>query len=1075
LVGLQLAKCMDTLSAQLTHKLAAIGCQHPEQAARNVELLASGETARSQLEAILPALLTGLRRVPDPDLALNYLERFHQAVLDRRFLLGLYRDNPRILHLLLTIFGSSQFLSDILVRHPQLFEWLLEPGVVRRPKGKEDLRDEALQVVSGARSLERKWDALRRLKVQEILRIGLQDLVGRQPLAGITEELSNLADVILEAAYLICHAELSQRHGVPTLTDGSGHTRVCPFVILGLGKLGGRELNFSSDIDLVFVYEGEGETAGIPGSGGVRPGRISHQEFFRKLGEMLAKGVGEVTLEGHLYRVDLRLRPEGRSGGIASSLRSCEIYYEAWGQTWERQMLIKVRPVAGDHLLGEKFQHLVVPFVYRQYLDFGALEEIRAMKERINLVVAQDKRARRNVKLGYGGIREVEFLVQGLQLLHGGKNPWVREANTLRALHRLVGQHLLADADYETLVRAYIFLRRLEHRLQILHDRQTHTLPDSPRELAILARRMGYQSPEHSNPVASLLGEYERHTEAVRGLYDAFLQATLPRDEAPEETADPVALFFSADLPVEELRGRLAPVGFEDVDRALRNFQAIREGQPFAHTPPQARRALAQLGPALVAALQDVPDPDLALTTFERFIASLAARTTFVALLAELQGLVGLLVRLFGTSEFLSATLLRQPELLEALLAPEPAARHGRESVAAELRRAILAAGSGSARLDALRRVKKAEELRIGLQDILEHADVTETHRGLTHLAEACLTAALRIAEEDLTARFGAADPPGFAIVGLGKLGGQELGYASDLDVVFVYREDGTTTGPERISHIEYFSKLADRITKVLTSITQEGSAYRVDARLRPGGQKGELALPLAAFETHFSRLAELWERQAYIKARPVAGDSEVGAAFVERTHRAVFEGDEPPDLGARIHAMRCRMEVERAGAGTKGAHVKLGSGGIVDIEFLVQYLQLRHGRSRPNLRTPNTLEALRVLAADGLLGSGEATVLEESYRFLRRVENRLRIVADLGVNTLPAAPGKLEKLAKRMGYRPRPEAGAREQFLEDYRAQTVRVRGIYNRIFGTSGESIAPPGETGCPGPGAATPVEGA
>jgi glutamate-ammonia-ligase adenylyltransferase len=414
------------------------------------------------------------------------------------------------------------------------------------------------------------------------------------------------------------------------------------------------------------------------------------------------------------------------------------------------------------------------------------------------------------------------------------------------------------------------------------------------------------------------------------------------------------------------------------------------------------------------------------------------------------------LVRLFGTSEFLSATLLRQPELLDALLAPEPAARHGRERVAADLRRALLGAGSGSARLDALRRVKKAEELRIGLQDILDQADVTETHRALTHVAEACLEAALRIAEQDLAERFGAADPPGFAIVGLGKLGGMELGYASDLDVVFVYRQDGTTTGPERISHTEYFSKLADRTTKALTSITQEGSAYRVDARLRPGGQKGELALPLAAFETHFSRLAELWERQAYIKARPVAGDPEVSAAFLERTHRFVYEGEEPPDLALRIQAMRQRMEVERAGAANKGAHVKLGSGGIVDIEFLVQYLQLRHGRTRPGLRTPNTLEALRTLSAEGLLSAAEATALEESYRFLRRVENRLRIVADLSVNTLPAAPAKQEKLAKRMGYRPRPEVAARQQFLDDYGAQTARVRAIYNRVFGVN-EAKAP------------------
>ncbi|HSC70792.1 MAG TPA: glutamate-ammonia-ligase adenylyltransferase, partial [Candidatus Methylomirabilis sp.] len=369
---------MTTLTPQLGERLAAAGCQHPEQAATNVEALATDAESRSQLQAALPALLTGLRRVPDPDLALNNLERFSQAVLDRRFLLGLFRDTPRILHLVLTIFGSSQFLSDVLVRHPLFFEWLLEPGVIRQPKRKADLAEEARQFVAAAPTLERKWGALRTFKAREILRIGLQDLLGRQTLVGVTEELSNLADVVLETAYGLCRTEVARRHGPPQLADESGRTRECRFVILGMGKLGGQELNFSSDIDLIFVYEGEGETAGVPGADGSRSGRVSNQEFCRKLGEMLVKGVSEASPEGHLYRVDLRLRPEGRSGGIASALRACEIYYEAWGQTWERQALIKTRPVAGDLSLGESFLRLVVPFVYRQYLDFAALEEIRA-------------------------------------------------------------------------------------------------------------------------------------------------------------------------------------------------------------------------------------------------------------------------------------------------------------------------------------------------------------------------------------------------------------------------------------------------------------------------------------------------------------------------------------------------------------------------------------------------------------------------------------------------------------------------------------------------------------------------
>ncbi len=1035
----------DSFPNSLTPKLAAAGCRRPDRAAGNIGLLAPDAASRSALESILPTLLSALGRLPDPDLALNNLERFAQKVIDRRFLLGLFRDSPRVLHLALTIFGSSQFLSDIVVRQPQLFEWLLEPGVLQRPKAKEELAEEARRVVAAAPSPERKWTALRRYKSQEILRIGLQDLVGRQNLVGVTEELSNLAEVILGTAYDMCRGDLVRRYGVPRLVREAERGRECGFVILGLGKLGGRELNFSSDIDLIFVYDEDGETTGEDGGAG----RVSNQEFFRKLGEMLVRGMSEASPDGHLYRVDPRLRPEGRSGAIAASLRSCEVYYESWGQTWERQALIKARAVAGSPALGDAFLRLVAPFVYRQALDPSALDEIRAMKDRISLSVAQDRRALRNVKLGYGGIREIEFLVQGIQLLHGGKNPWVREPNTLRALHRLASRRILADPDYEALVRAYTFLRRLEHRLQIIHDRQTHTLPDDAQEIQSLGRRMGYHPPEHPDPGAVLLADYERHTKAVRELYDSFLRAVRPETEhAGERPSDELMLFFTSDLPAEQIRPRLAPVGFEDVERALRNLQLMREGQAFARYTPEVRRCLGELAPSLLQTLRGVPDPDLALTTFERFVTGVAARTTFMRLLADTPGLVDRLVRLFGTSEFLSATLLRQPELLDTFLAPEPAARHGRESVARELHRAVEGANPGSARLDALRRVKKAEELRIGLADISGQADSADVHRALTALAEACLEMALDLAEEDLAARFGRPEPAGFAIIGMGKLGGGELGYGSDLDVLFVYREDGQTTGPARISHPEYFSKLVDRVTTILTSITQEGAAYRVDARLRPGGQKGEAALSLGGLETYLARQADLWERQAYIKARPVAGDPDVAAAFVALARRFVYDAPEPPDLAARILAMRRRIETERVGAGRKATHVKLGSGGVLEIEFLVQYFQLRHGRTLPALRTPGTLPALATLRAAGLLPTSDVDTLEAAYRFLRRVETRLRIAADLSLNTLPSAPERLEKLAKRMGYASESGASARERFLADYAARTGEVREIFRRVF---------------------------
>jgi [glutamine synthetase] adenylyltransferase / [glutamine synthetase]-adenylyl-L-tyrosine phosphorylase len=1057
---------MDTQTTRLALRLAAAGCRQPEQAAANLGRMAEDAAARTQLELVLPALLAALHKVPDPDLALNNLELFAQKVLDRHFLLSLFRDNLRILHLALTIFGSSQFLSDILVRHPQFFEWLLEPGVLTRSRPKEELLAEARQYAVSAATPERKWGALRRFKAQQILRIGLQDLVGRQSLAGITEELANLADVVLEVATEFCRTELVRRHGPPQLPGDSGRPRECPFTVLGMGKLGGRELNFSSDIDLIFIFEEDGETPGVVGSAGEQTGRISHQEFFRKLGELLVKGCMEGTPEGSLYRVDLRLRPEGRSGAIAASLRSCELYYESWGQTWERQALIKARPVAGDAGLGAAFLELMRPFVYRQSLDPAALEEIRAMKDRITVTGGLDRRGRRNVKLGAGGIREIEFFTQGLQLLHGGRNSWVRETNTLRALHRLAGQGLLADVDYEALVHAYTFLRRLEHRLQIMHDRQTHALPEEPRELDRVARRMGYIPPEHPEPGLALLADYERHTRRVQQRYDGFLQgtrtaATEGEEEAPADPADPATLFFTADLPVEELRSRVLSAGFEEPDRALRNLGLMRDGEAFARAVPEVRRALGRLAPGLVDGCGQTPDPDLALSVFERFLAGAAAGSSVLPLLAETPGLLGVLVRLFGTSEFLSATLLRQPELLDVLLISEPPAPADTARLRQEFRQAVAAAPTGSGRLDALRRIKKGMELRIGLADVAGSGDVTETQRALTDLAEVCLGVALEMAEADLAARYGAPDPPGFVVLGMGKLGGRELGYGSDLDVLFVYRDEGESQGPERISHHEYFSKLADRLSKILTSITQEGAAYRVDARLRPGGQKGELAVSLAAVETHFARMAEPWERQAYIKARVVAGDPALGAALHAAVERFVFERAPEPDLRERILAMRQRMETERGGK-TQGAHVKLGSGGIVDVEFLAQFLQLRHGREAAALRAPGTLDALGALAEAERLSATEALALREAYRFLRRVEMRLRIVADLSVSTLPAAPAKLEKLARRLGYAPRPETAAREQFLADYAAQTARVREIFSRVFAEAG-AIPPAGGEPC------------
>ncbi len=1046
--------------------LRAGGLADAERAARTFAQIAGQGDDRAAFAAVLPHVLETLRSVPDPEMALNNLERFTAASLSRPFLFSLFRESPKVLQLLLTILGSSQFLADLLIRHPQLLSWLLEPGLLRRPKGRRALEEELQAMLRPAATPARRWQALRVFKARETLRIGVQDLLGNLELAGVTEELAHLAEVVLDGALGLGWEELVRRHGPPRHPVGpgpepeTGDAPLAPtrFAIIGMGKLGGAELNFSSDIDLLFVYTAEGETAGMAGTDGEGVGRLPNAEFFRKLGELLTKGVGEITPDGHLFRVDMRLRPGGRAGGLVASLRAYEAYYEACGQTWERQALIKARPVAGDADLGRAFLAMIVPFVYRQHLDHAAVSEIAAMRDRIALNVAADRRGERNVKLGPGGIRDIEFVVQAFQLVEGGRAPWVREPNTLRALHRIAEAGLLPRRDYAALVEAYTFLRTLEHRIQILHQVQTHVVPEDPRALRALARRMGYRRWEDGpgggaaeDEGEHLLRDVRRHLAAVRRISSEVLA---PPAKGPEQgAADPLALFFETDLPPEAVADALAAAGLREPGRAARHLLDLREGLPLQNVAPRSRRALGRLAPALLRALGAAPDPDLALQNFERFVNAAPARDTVLELLAADLALLERLARLFGTSEFLAASFARYSECLEMLADPEAITRAPTpEELGTALRQALRGAAGGpgaatTSRWDLLRRFKRTEEVRAGLRDVWGEADQAATARTLTALAEACVAAAADLAAEELASRLGAPDPPGFCVVGLGKLGAGELAYGSDLDLVFVYRADGQTRGGAAggVAHREYFSRLGDRIMKTLTTITPEGAAYRVDARLRPGGSKGELAHSLEAVARHFAGAADVWERMAYLRARPVAGDAETGKAFRQTLHAALFVPP-PADLAARVHAMRRRIAAERA-AGA-GVHLKLGAGGTVDVEFLVQSLQLRHGHAHPGLRTQDLMEALSAAAVAGLIPQAEAGALAEAYRFLRRVEGRLRIVLDRSVEVLPEDPAELDRLARRLGYA---GAGAADQLRADLAHHMGAVREAYHRAVATA------------------------
>jgi glutamate-ammonia-ligase adenylyltransferase len=1025
--------------------LAAAGCRNPEQARHNLQRLA-GASHQTALQSILPLLLDRLVNLADPDMALNNLERYTEVVIDRGFLFSHLRDSPKSLDLLLTLFSSSQHLSDILIRFPQDFHWLLQPGLLRQTRSREELVEDLDRFLSRAKSRERAWTALRRFKMRETLRIGLQDLLGNLDLTGVTQQLSLMADVVLQRAYENCRVELVHRYGEPRYADPSGD-KVCGFAIIAMGKLGGEELNFSSDIDLLFVYEGEGETVGITSPSGTLIGRVSNHEFFTRLGEGVIKAIGELTSEGRVFRIDMRLRPEGRAGALVYSLRGYELYYESWGQTWERMALIKARPVAGDPAPGESFLKLVGPFAYRRSLDYSAIGEIRAMKDRINAKVEQDRETFRHVKLGYGGIREIEFIVQTFQLLYGATDPWIREPNTLRALQRLADRgHVTAD-EHATLVKAYTFLRTVEHRLQILHHLQTHTLPTDREDLVRLARRLGYSANQLPDPALAFQQDYQRHIQAVRQVYDCLLREPPLAEEAIP--SHPLADFLDGRADEEAVREQLAEAGIVDLDRAIRALVMIRDGPPFRHNTAGTQRILAVLAPTLIEGLTRAPDPDLALLHFERFVEGIGPGAGVYDVFKQAPLALIHLMRFLGASEFLSQILIRRPDLLDLLLVPDQPGRGRPGRLAEECSSAVAAAPPGSPRLDALRRFKQAEEFRIGILDLLGKADLDDVSRALTLLSDACVQTAYRLACEELRPRYGLPSSAGFIVLGLGKCGAEEMGYGSDLDLAFAYAREGATTGgSQSMSHAEYFERLADKICKNLTTITKEGTAYRVDIRLRPGGSAGRIAQSFTAFEAHFSRTAELWERQAYLKARPIVGDLDIAETFMASLFERVYRPTPVESLAANITAMRHRMEVELTREKTGERHVKLGSGGIVDIEFIAQFLQLAYGSTLHGLRVGSTLKALDAARDTGLLADLDAAHLCESYRFLRTVQNRLRIVGDRETSVLPKDPCRLDRLARRLEYEAGYDVRPGDRLLADYERHTERVRKIYEATF---------------------------
>jgi glutamate-ammonia-ligase adenylyltransferase len=1034
--------------SRLATFLESRGFAHGASSAANLRQLAQIFSIASLCAITITALST-----PAPDMALNGLERI-SAVVPADDLAAVCAKKGRLSQLLV-ICGSSPFLTNIICRNPDHFRGLFLERRIELRRNEEEMLAALRVRVDDVTTYQELLPLLRNFKISEVLRIAARDLNGLAPLEEVTAELTALASATLQVACEVTRQEMTAEYGAPLMQTPFG-MKEAELTIIGMGKFGGRELNFSSDIDLIYLYStDEGETNGSDHGPGQTRGKISLHTFFVKQAEMITKALSRVTEDGFVFRVDLGLRPEGKSGEMAVSLHSAASYYEYWGQPWERAAMLKARPVAGSRELGEEFLAVIEPFIYRKYLDYDLIEDMMAMKKKIDASLTREREGEYNIKLGRGGIREIEFFIQALQLVYAGKNPALRRKNSLEALNALKEARIINVDDHNSLADAYRFLRTVEHRIQVVQERQSHSIPHREEEFHSLARRCGYLRADGTERFRAAL---EAHRQRVSSIYGGLF---LSRDERLKEDVRPeLYSFFDPAADPDLLKDMLAERGFRDVESAYANLLVLRDGPPRARITEHSRRILEKISPLFLQEIIASPDPDMALANLERFLCAIGSRSSFYALLAEKRETLKLIVSLFGMSEFLSKIAIAHPELLESMVTRTYAASFKeRRQMDEELAAFLAPAGFFEDRLDILRRFRHEEFLRIGMNDIHGNMEQTDIANQLTRLAEACLCAACGMAQQELE-RFGRPTRPdangnlreaNFAIIGMGKMGGSELNYHSDLDLIYIYDRQGETDGERRISNHEYFAKLGQKIISILTTQTREGYVYKIDTRLRPSGNAGPLVTSLVSFRSYHREEAQIWERQALTKARVVYGPETLAKGIEEVIRGTVYGAGADETVRREIHRLRMRMETEIARESAGSYNIKTGRGGMVDVEFIVQYLQLAHGRDFPEIRSTNTIEALQAIKERGLIPEEEGNTLLNGYICLRRLEYRLRIVHDYSMNDLGGSREYLDKLARRLGYDPNLRDPG-EVMMKDYEDMTGAVRRVYDKILGEGG-----------------------
>jgi glutamate-ammonia-ligase adenylyltransferase len=921
---------------------------------------------------------------------------------------GFYTWTPERWAQFARVTGASDFVIEQSVRDPLMLLSLVQSGELDRPFAPGELCGQIAAAVNAAQTEDELGRVLRRQRARHQVRIIWRDLTRQADLVQTCRDLSDMADASIDQAYQWLYSRHCQQFGTPT---GRRSGEPQQMVILGMGKLGAVELNLSSDIDLIFAYPEGGETVGVKRA-------LDNQEFFIRLGQRLIKALDPMTVDGFVFRVDMRLRPYGSSGALVLSFNALEQYYQDQGRDWERYAMIKARVVAGDQVAGAQLLDMLRPFVYRRYLDFSAIEALRTMKQLIQQEVRRKGMAD-NIKLGSGGIREVEFIAQAFQLIHGGRDLSLQQRPLLKVLGTLEGQGYLPPAVISELREGYEFLRYTEHAIQAIADRQTQMLPDTAQDQARIAFMLGFADWDaFHEKLMFWRGRVAWH----------FAQVIADPDE--DEGAESEVVVGGEWLPLweeaqdEEAAFRqLEEGGFADATKALKALAGLRSSPQLRAMQRLGRERLDAFIPRLLAQAVEHESPDLVLERVLPLVEAVARRSAYLVLLTENPGALRRLLTLCAASPWIAEQITRFPLLLDELLnegrlfkpplAPE---------LAAELRERLtrIPEDDLEQQMEALRHFKLAHRLRVAASEIAGSLPLMKVSDYLTWLAEAILEQVLALAWRQTVAKYGTPlrtdgtlCDPGFIIVGYGKVGGIELGHGSDLDLVFIHDGDpqAETDGAKPIDGAQFFTRLGQRIIHLLTAQTNSGQLYEVDMRLRPSGASGLLVSSLGAFARYQENEAWTWEHQALVRARVLVGSQDVGQAFESVRAQVLGKARDLAKLQQEVSEMRAKM---RDNLGSKSTAAGLGAnafeatapfdlkqdaGGIVDIEFMVQYAALAWSQSHPPLlRWTDNIRILEELEHEGLMPVEDASLLREAYKAYRSAAHRQALQKDAGV-----------------------------------------------------------------------------